>query len=319
LFAVLVASLCGAGSTVAQSTPLKPNVEKIASQDSARPPAAPGVTGVVLHHRPFPSKHVAARNVDVWLPPSYAKETAKRYAVVYMQDGQNLFDPKTSFLGVDWGIDETMTLLIEEKKVREAIIVGIWNTPKRVQEYLPAKMLKDPKFAERRAKVFQELSRFGVKLEEKDLLADKYLKFLVEELKPFIDKTYRTKPGPAETFIGGSSAGALISLYAVSEYPQVFGGAACISTHWPIGDGLMIDDIRDRLPDPKTHKLYFDFGTETLDKGYEPYQEKMDAVLRARGYEKDRNWMTRKYPGAEHSERSWRERVHAPLEFLLSP
>jgi enterochelin esterase-like enzyme len=90
------------------------------------------------------SKHVAPRYVDVWLPPGYSLPKAKRhrYPVIYVHDGQNLFDPASSFIGVDWGIDETMTRLIGEKKIPEAIIVAVWNTPKRLSEYMPQKPLE---------------------------------------------------------------------------------------------------------------------------------------------------------------------------------
>lgn len=111
--------------------------------------------------------------------------------------------------------------------------------------------------------------------------------------------------------------GGLISLYAASEYPDVFGGIGALSTHWPAGDGIVIDYLTAHLPDPRTHKLYFDYGTQTLDAGYEPYQRRMDAAMRAGGYTEGRNWITRKFEGAEHSERAWRERVDVPLQFLL--
>jgi predicted alpha/beta superfamily hydrolase len=289
----------------------------VAGDGANAEPQPPGVTGVLRHHLPFPSVLVAPRNVDVWLPPTYETVSGGRYPVVYMHDGQNLFDPATSFIGVDWGIDETMTRLIAERRIREAIVVGIWNTPKRREEYLPAKMFLSLKEGEEREAAFRGLADAGIVLDEPSLLSDAYLRFLVTELKPFIDRTYRTLPGRDDTFIMGSSAGALVSLYAVSEYPEVFGGAGCVSTHWPVGDGMMIDYIKDRLPAPETHKIYFDFGTETLDRGYEPYQKLMDQAMEAAGYERDRNWMTMKFPGAEHSERAWRERVHVPLEFFL--
>src|SRR5262249_20224624 len=154
------------------------------------------------------------------------------------------------------GVDEAMTDLIRTGKIQEAIVVGVWNTPRRVQEYLPARMILSRKPGKEREAVFRELARSGIKIDEKGLLSDAYLKFMVEELKPFIDRIYRTKPDRGSTFIMGSSAGALISLYAVCEYPDVFGGAGCVSTHWPIGDGLMIEYVKDRLPDPKTHRLY---------------------------------------------------------------
>ena len=119
------------------------------------------------------------------------------------------------------------------------------------------------------------------------------------------------------TLVMGSSMGGLISLYAISEYPQVFGGAGCVSTHWPIGGYELVDEMAQILPDPATHRLYFDFGTETLDSTYEPFQHRMDDRLREAGYVEGVNWVTYKFEGAEHSERSWRERVHIPLEFLL--
>ena len=143
------------------------------------------------------------------------------------------------------------------------------------------------------------------------------MKFLVEELKPFIDGQYNTLPDPANTFVMGSSMGGLISLYAISEYPHVFGGAGCISTHWPIGDMSLVDEMAHRLPDPASHRLYFDFGTETLDRPYEPFQRQMDDHLRQARYIEGQNWVTRKFEGAEHSERSWRKRVEIPLSFLL--
>ena len=117
----------------------------------------------------------------------------------------------------------------------------------------------------------------------------------------------------------GSSMGGLISLYAICEYPQVFGGAGCVSTHWLAGENMLVDYFGAALPDPIDHKLYFDYGTETLDADYEPYQLRMDERLAARGYERDQNWVTRKFPGAEHSEVAWRTRVRIPLEFLLGP
>jgi predicted alpha/beta superfamily hydrolase len=276
--------------------------------------------GSVKVHERFPSRHVAPRHVHVWLPPAYTNEPNQRFPVIYAHDGQNLFDPKTSFLGVDWGVDEAMAKLVAQRKTTGAVVVAVWNTPKRVHEYLPRKMLLRLRGTPRGVQVEKELAKFGVTIDDQaaNLLSDAYLAFLVTELNPFVDRTYRTLPERQHTFIMGSSAGALISLYALTEYPEVFGGAACVSTHWPIGDGAMIEYVKDRLPDPRTHRLYFDFGTETLDKAYEPYQRRMDAVIAASGYRLGENWLTRKFDGADHSERSWRKRVHVPLEFLLT-
>ena len=113
--------------------------------------------------------------------------------------------------------------------------------------------------------------------------------------------------------------GGLISAYAICEYPEVFGGAGCVSIHWPLGDGLIVDWFARHLPKPGSHRLYFDFGTETLDAAYEPYQRRVDAIMRAAGYTEGRDWLTLKFAGAAHSEKSWRERVDLSLAFLLAP
>jgi predicted alpha/beta superfamily hydrolase len=277
--------------------------------DPPQPVTGPGVTGTVVRHASMPSAQVAARNVDVWLPPGYDKDATQRYPVIYMHDGQNLFDPATSYGGVDWAVDEVMTQLITDGKARPAIIVGVWNTPKRREEYMPRRPL------DQKGVKFNVPGAPDVKAE--DILSDRYLAFLVEELKPFIDANYRTLPGRADTFVMGSSMGGLISQYAMSMYPAVFGGAGCVSTHWPAGDGIAVDDFGAHLPDPASHKYWFDFGTETLDSSYEPYQRRADAMLRKAGYVEGQNWITRKFEGAEHSEKAWRVRVNQPLEFLL--
>jgi predicted alpha/beta superfamily hydrolase len=279
----------------------------------AEPPApvqvtGPGVTGTVIRYPSMQSAHVAPRNVDVWLPPGYGKDPAQRYPVLYMHDGQNLFDPATSYGNVDWAVDEAMTNLIAKGAVREAIVVGIWNTPKRREEYMPQRAVQ--------GKVdFNVPGANDVKPEE--IISDRYLAFLVKELKPFVDATYRTLPDRANTYVMGSSMGGLISQYAMSQYPDVFGGAGCVSTHWPAGNGIALDDFAAHLPDPATHKYWFDYGTATLDAGYEPYQQRADEILRKAGYVEGQNWITRKFAGAEHSEKAWRLRVDQPLVFLL--
>lgn len=260
----------------------------------------------IWRYENFSSKFVDARNIDVWLPPQFSRN--KKYPVLYMHDGQMLFDGTSTWNKQEWSIDEIMTRLIAENKIREAIVVGIWNTPKRRQEYMPQKA-----FEMASAEQKKEAGKLGIS----EVLSDKYLRFIVEELKPFIDKTYPTKKDSKNTFVMGSSMGGLISLYAVSEYPQIFGGAACVSTHFPAGNGVMIDYMKTNLPSPKNHKIYFDYGTETLDADYEPFQLKADEVMKTKGYEQGKNWITRKFPGADHSEKSWAKRVDVPIIFLL--
>ena len=264
--------------------------------------------GTIHRHEMFPSRFISARNVDVWLPPGYA-EHGDRSPVLYMHDGQNLFDDSISFDSLSWGIDQALTWLVGEGRIRPAIVVGIWNSDIRWREYMPQKPYESPGLEKHRPAFLETAGGPSI--------SDSYLKFLVEELKPFIDSHYRTFPGRENTFVMGSSMGGLISLYAISAYPQAFGGAGCVSTHWPVGGNELVDEMARILPDPATHKLYFDFGTETLDSHYEPFQRRMDEHLRKAGYIEGTNWVTGKFQGAEHSERSWRERVHIPLEFLL--
>jgi predicted alpha/beta superfamily hydrolase len=228
-----------------------------------------------------------------------------------MQDGQNLFDPALAYGGVDWGIDEAMLRLIDAAGVPGAIIVGIWNSgEKRWLNYMPQRPAQLPGVSAS----FAEWGRADLG----QVRSDDYLKFLVEELKPFIDTAYRTLHDQPHTLVMGSSMGGLISLYAVEEYPQVFGGAGCVSTHWPAGGNALVDDMAAHLPTPGRHKLYFDYGTATLDELYEPFQQRMDSHLQAAGYTRGTDWMTLKFEGAEHNEAAWRKRVDGPLRFLLS-
>jgi hypothetical protein len=271
------------------------------------------------------SRFTDPRRVVVWLPSSYS-EKGRKHAVLYMHDGQNLFDKRTAGYGMEWEVDEHLDRLIAAKQVRPTIVVGIWNTPKRLQEYVPSKAftsLPD----DYRGKVN---ALYGG-----DPLSDGYLKFIVTELKPRIDREFRVKSDRTNTVIMGSSMGALISLYAINEYPRVFGGAGMMSTHWPLvinPDNSPLSDkdyevvsstferyLAPALPDPKSHILYFDHGTETLDAAYKRYQERVDSVVARRGYVKGRNWMTRNYPGQKHNEISWASRLDVPLKFLLPP
>jgi pimeloyl-ACP methyl ester carboxylesterase len=289
-------------------------------------PAAAGVSaGTLVDLGTVSSRYSDPRHVQVWLPSGYRPDGPK-YAVLYMHDGQNLFDKAAAGYGMEWQIDETLDALIREKQVRPTIVVGIWNTPKRLQEYVPSKAFRGlpPEY---RAKI---KALYGG-----DPLSDGYLKFIVRELKPMIDRRFNVRTDRANTMIMGSSMGSLVSLYAVDEYPQVFGGAGMVSTHWPLfmtPDGKSVGDreyevvssaferyLAPALPDPRTHRLYFDHGSETLDAIYARYQRRVDRVVRHRGYRQFSNWMSLSFPGQKHNEISWASRVAVPLQFLLPP
>jgi predicted alpha/beta superfamily hydrolase len=161
-------------------------------------------------------------------------------------------------------------------------------------------------------------------------LSDNYLLFLTEELKPFIDNNFPTLADRSNTFIMGSSMAGLISLYALCEYPEVFGAAACISTHWPLAKSELIheltnekvsvkfrDYLETKLPEAGSHKIYFDYGSEELDSLYKPHQFEVDKIMIKKGYS-EKDWVTKEFLGEDHTERAWTKRLNIPMLFLLS-
>lgn len=264
---------------------------------------------MIIRHDNFPSNYIPARHVHVWLPESYEQRPESRFSVLYMHDGQNLFDPTTATAGETWSVAETLEKLIQANKVRPTLIVGIFNHPNRWEEYCPERPLTHPNGQQLQQKFKANLNV--------PLRSDNYLRFLVQELKPFIDQAYRTHSNQEETFIMGSSMGGLISLYAMCEFPELFAGAGCLSTHWPALEGVILPYLERHIPNPGQHIFYFDYGTETLDALYEPLQKPVDALMAQKGFQQDEDWMTRRFEGAEHNEPAWRARLHIPLTFLL--
>ena len=247
--------------------------------------------GRIVRHENFPSAHVTPRNVDVWLPAQY--DPQKKYAVLYMQDGQMLFDSSLTWNKQEWGVDETLSQLMSENKIKDCIVVGVWNGGRsRHAEYFPQKPFESLSASQQEMVYNAYRSNgqsifFGI-----PIMSDRYLNFLTQELKPFIDKTYATKTDRSNTFIAGSSMGALISLYAICEYPSIFGGAACLSTHWPglftmennPVPGAFFSYLEQSLPSPNRHRIYFDHGTETLDSMYASLQKSVDLIIAKRAY-----------------------------------
>ncbi|WP_299709283.1 alpha/beta hydrolase-fold protein [uncultured Tenacibaculum sp.] len=265
----------------------------------------------------FSSKFIKDRPVDVWLPKDYTK--TKKYNVLYMHDGQMLFDSTQTWNKQEWEIDEWATKLLKEDKIKDFIIVGIHNIPNiRWQDLFPQKAYDF--IAEETKATLKSIS--GSK--NFKLNGDNYLKFIVKELKPFIDKNYSVYTDKDHTFIMGSSMGGLMSMYAISEYPSVFGGAACLSTHWvgamPMDDNPFPEAIfkymSKHLPKSGNHKVYFDYGNKTLDKFYPQYAPKVDEILKQKGYSEN-NSKNLFFEGTNHSEISWSKRLNIPLLFLL--
>ena len=281
------------------------------------------VSGKIQRLDSFPSAYLGARNIDIWLPEGY--DGRKKFEVLYMHDGQMLFDSTTTWNRMAWDVDDAVSKLRKGKKVRDFIVVGIWNSgANRHADYFPQKpfesLARSVQDSLYRASRNNGYSVFG----DTKIRSDAYLKFLVTELKPYIDGHFSVYTDRSHTFVAGSSMGGLISMYAICEYPEVFGAAACLSTHWPGVFTLENNPIPDAffrymgsyLPDPKTHRIYFDFGTATLDSMYPPLQARADSVMRVRGFD-SRSWMTRSFPGATHSEQAWSERLDVPLMFLF--
>jgi len=280
-------------------------------------------SGTIKSIDSFPSKFVRARNVDVWLPNNYSED--KKHAVLYMHDGQMLFDANRTWNKQEWKVDEIVGGLIDSTKIKDCIVVAIWNhSDIRWSDYFPKKPFDalPQKFIDSMVASARENNRPN--LLENGIQSDNYLKFIVEEVKPFIDTNFSTLTTSENTFISGSSMGGLISMYAMCEYPEVFGGAACLSTHIvgampmennPIPEAFF-SYLEQNLPSPKTHKIYFDYGTKTLDEFYLPYQERMNEVLKLKGFNETTS-KNLKFEGHDHSENSWNQRFQIPVEFLL--
>lgn len=267
------------------------------------------------------SKYIAPTKVVVWLPPDY-NTSEQRYGVVYMHDGQNLFDPKRSNFNKVWAADKSALRLIAAGKTKPFIIVGIDQPGEdRGRQYFPRAMADLLSQA-----VHDKLASQG---NGKPIISDEYLRFIVEELKPKIDCEYRTRPDRKHTAIAGSSMGGLISLYAITKYPKVFGAAGAVSTHLPLGDpnwtpseredifAAWRNYVRQELGKPKGRRIWFDHGTETLDAFYRPYQENLDAALVANGWRKDRDFSSRVYEGTPHEENAWAARMDEIFGWML--
>jgi len=318
----LITAFLTAATTVIAAAQTPPSVPPPDSQ--AAPPALPQpATGRIERLANFPSKHLPARHVDVWLPADYSP--ARRYQVLYMHDGQMLFDARTTWNKQAWNADAAVAKLVREGRIADTLIVGIWNGgERRFAEYYPQKFLAG----------LPEPMRQGVLAQGAGgrIDSDAYLRFVVEELKPEIDRRYATKPGRESTFIAGSSMGGIISLYALCEYPQVFAGAAGLSTHWvglPGPEGVVrggrgslplaaLSYFAAHWPAPGNHRVYADRGTDALDSLYAPALGLFTDLLRESGWG-DGDARVRVLEGTGHNEIYWSARLPEVLQFLLGP
>lgn len=246
--------------------------------------------GTIVTVEQFESPQLGNRRaLRIYLPPGYARDAARRYPVLYMHDGQNLFDPAIAAFHAHWGIATTMDRLIASGAIEPAIVVGIDNTDDRVAEYTPC---CDPKMG-------------GGKI-------DAYARFIVDTVKPYVDRTLRTLPQPGHTAIMGSSLGGIASVYIAQRYPEVFSMAAGLSSSFWWNGGALVKALPPHVP----VRFYIDAGTES--DGLEDTEKMRDAML-ARGYRPGVDLYYYVDQGGTHSEKSWARRVHLPLTWFFAP
>jgi predicted alpha/beta superfamily hydrolase len=258
------------------------------------------LTGNIKRHRAFPSIILGnRRDVLVYLPPGYRRFSRKRYPVLYLHDGQNVFDAATAFAGVEWGVDETAEYLIRQKLIEPLIVVGVANMGEdRVHEYAPT-----PGVIEIRAR--RKRRSRG--------LARLYGHFLMDELKPYIDRKYRTQREAEFTGLGGSSLGGLVTLAIGILYPQAFTRLIVMSPSiwW---DDFAIYRLVDSIDQKPPLKIWLDTGTR--EPGWEQTRE-LCVRLVEKGWNPFDDLHYFEAEGADHSEAAWAARVDPALRFLF--
>lgn len=254
----------------------------------------PGFTGKITGTTEiFPrmdGEGILPRDVIVWLPPGYERDSATRYPVLYMHDGQNIFNPATSAFGIDWQVDECADSLIRNAMMRPVIIVGMYNTDDRYYDYSPGEK------------------------------GSGYMNFIIQKVKPFIDSKYRTKPGREYTATAGSSMGGLISFMLAWEHPEVFSMAACFSPAFKYRNFDYTEGVRSYRGPKKDIRVYIDNGGVGLEAELQPGVDAMLAALDKLGYHQGLDnapLMYVKDAAAEHNEPAWAKRVKYPLLFFF--
>lgn len=245
------------------------------------------VTGRVDYYKNIKGEGILPRDILVWVPADYASDSIKRYPVLYMQDGQNLFDPKSSAFGVDWQLDETADSLIKNGFINPLIIVGLTNTDWRSAEYADT-----------------DTGRA-------------YMNFIIAKVKPLIDSVYRTLPGPENTAVGGSSLGGLISFMLVWNHPDIFSMAICISSALKINKLDYVKTVKEYSGPHRNIKFYFDAGSDSLDSKLKPGILEMINALKNKGYKPGSDILWYEDKEGKHNEVSWAKRVYRPLLFFF--
>lgn len=251
--------------------------------------------GRLRKHVQFRSRYLSTpRDVVVYLPGVYDKRPDLRFPVLYLQDGQNLFDGAASFVpGMDWRVGQTADALIEEGAIRPLIIVGVYNAAKkRISEYTPSRDRK--------------LGGGG---------ADRYARMLLKELMPFIESEYRALGGASNTGLGGSSLGGLLTIYLGLKFPQVFGRLAVLSPSvWWNQRWILDFAARRRLK--LRPKIWLDVGTDEGGRTLDDVRKFADVLLK-KGWRDNSDLDFEVVPGGQHNEAAWAQRVGPFLQFLF--
>ena len=245
-------------------------------------------------HEKFRSRFLRnQRDLIVYLPPGYDEQPWRHFPVLYLHDGQNLFDGATSFIpGQDWHVGQSADAVISRGEVAPLIIVGMYNTKARIREYTPTWV---PKLGGGRA--------------------DRYAKFLIEEVKPFVEHEYRTLPGPHHTGIGGSSLGGLVSLYLGLKHFAIFGRIAALSPSVWWNQRIMLRFAAGANAEPRP-RIWLDIGTCEGPRIAQDVAQFRDVLLQ-KGWQPERDLHYELIEGAGHNEAAWALRVEPFLRFLF--
>ena len=269
----------------------------VAPAPPAPPPAAPPehtLTGDFRTHENFRSAHLEhAHTLLVLLPPGYDADQSRRYPVLYLHDGQNVFDKATS-VGEEWRVDETALGLITAGAIEPLIVVGIYNTGEhRIEEYTPTADAE---------------KKQGGK-------ADQYARMLIEEIKPFIDREYRTRPDAGSTGLGGSSLGGLLTMHIGIRHPNVFTRIAALSPSVWWDKRVIVREVTE-LPGKLPLKIWLDAGTQEGEEVIADARALRDALI-AKGWVAGQDLAYMEAEGAQHNEASWGSRIDSVLRFLF--
>lgn len=266
-----------------------------------------GVEGMLVYWTDVASEFLEpTRHVVIWLPPGYDEDRDDGYPVLYMHDGQELFDPRISSGHGTWDVDDAVVNLVEQDKIPQIIVVGVWNSEERMIEYSPWHDAPD------------------------------YARFLIEELMPRVDAEFNTATGPENTAVMGASMGGLLSYYLVTNRPDMFGSCGCMSSAFILSEAAMhqmgslpsdgsepdetpfiVRDIEAGLEVPQDVRYWFDYGTAGGDANYDEPHQHLRAWLLEQGLVPGEDFVIRVYEGADHNVAAWRDRLEDPLLFLF--